>query len=232
MPNNIHKVDNISFTLQRKPRLKHTYIQVTLDGVLVKTNMRTNLKEINKLVTSKSAWILKHLDNYENKKLSKKLEDGTKVYFLGEIYEVELKTHKSLKKSRIIVKDSKLIFYVVEETAEEELQWLLDIFYKEHAIEKIEPMLKRWSKKMNLEATYVGYRKAKTRWGSCSSKDRISFNYYLMKLPLNMVEYVVIHELAHIEHKNHSRNFWALIEFYLPNYKSLIKELRSLEKEL
>jgi len=106
------------------------------------------------------------------------------------------------------------------------------MFYKEYAIKKIEPMLKLWSKKMKLEPSYVGYRKAKTRWGSCSSKDRISFNYYLMKLPLNMVEYVVVHELAHIEHKNHSKKFWSLLESYLPKYKSIVKELRILEKEL
>ena len=232
MPNEIHTVANISFKLQRKPRLKHTYIQVTLDGVVVKTNMRTSIKEINKLVASKSTWILKHLKNNENKKVNQKLEDGSKVYFLGSIYEVKLKIDENLKESTVVIKDSKLFFYLLYEPKEEVLEYLLDMFYKEQAIEKIEPMVKKWSNKMNLQPTYIGFGKAKTRWGSCSFKDRISFNYYLMKLPLNMVEYVVVHELAHIEHKNHSSNFWSLVEFYLPNYKDIVKELRVLEKEL
>jgi predicted metal-dependent hydrolase len=232
MPNNIHTVENISFKLQRKPRLKHTYIQVTFDGVIVKTNMRTSLKEINKLVASKSAWILKHLKNNEKKVLSQKLENGSKIYFLGLLYEVELRVCEAIRESKVEIEDSKIIFYVLDEWGEEEFQELLNLFYKEQAIKHIEPMVKLWANKMNLHPTYVGYRKAKTRWGSCSAKDRISFNYYLMKLPLTMIEYVVVHELTHIEHKNHSINFWSLLEFYLPNYKSIVKELRILEKAI
>jgi predicted metal-dependent hydrolase len=232
MPNNIHTVENISFQLQRKPRLKHTYIQVTVDGVIVKTNMRTSLKEINKLVATKSTWILKHLKNNEEKKLSQKLANGSKIYFLGLVYEIELKVCKTFKESKVVIDSSKLILYVLDEWEEAEFQLLLNLFYKEHAIKNIEPMVKKWSIKMNLQPTYVGYRRAKTRWGSCSAIDRISFNYYLMKLPLDMMEYVVVHELAHIEHKNHSKRFWTLVEFYLPNYKKTVKELRVLEKEL
>ena len=232
MLNTIHKVKDISFTLQRKARLKHTYIEIRAKEVLVKTNMHTSLEEIEELVSRKSAWILKHLKKNETLKPKKKIENGTEVYFLGLPYEIEIQEHKELKQSRVVVEDSKIVFYVLEGLSEEELQWHLDMFYKAHAIEKIDFILKKWLRIMRLEPTYVGYRKAKTRWGSCSSKDRISFNYYLMKLPLNVVEYVVVHELAHIEHKNHSKNFWSLVGFYLPHYKKLIEELRNLEKEI
>jgi len=125
MPNNIHKVEDISFTLQRKSRLKHTYIQITVDGVIVKTNMQTSLKEINKLVTSKSVWILKHLKNNETRQSKKKLENGAEVYFLGLLYKIELNEYKELKESRVVVESSKLVFYVLEGIREEELQWLL-----------------------------------------------------------------------------------------------------------
>ena len=53
-----------------------------------------------------------------------------------------------------------------------------------------------------------------------------------MKLPVNIIEYVVVHELAHIEEKNHSKNFWALVEEFLPNYKAVVKELREFERVL
>jgi len=83
---------------------------------------------------------------------------------------------------------------------------------------------------MGLTPTYVGYRKAKTRWGSCSGRDRISFNYYLMKMPLSLVEYVVVHELAHITHKNHSAKFWGLVYEYMEDYKEREVKIKTLEK--
>jgi len=91
-------------------------------------------------------------------------------------------------------------------------------------------LVEKWSKEMRLTPNYVGYRKAKTRWGSCSSSDRISFNYHLMKLPMSLIEYVVVHELAHIEHKNHSADFWGLVRKYLPDYKVLEGKMKVFEK--
>jgi len=70
----------------------------------------------------------------------------------------------------------------------------------------------------------------KTRWGSCSAKNTISLNYYLAKLPESLIEYVVVHELAHIKEKNHSAKFWNLVEKYLPDVKKRRKLLREYEK--
>ncbi len=95
----------------------------------------------------------------------------------------------------------------------------IDIFYKNKAIEIIPPLVSLWSKKMSLYPTHIGFRKNKSRWGSCSSKDRITFNTQLIKTPIEFIEYVVVHELAHIEHKNHSKSFWNLVKEYLPDYK-------------
>ncbi len=83
---------------------------------------------------------------------------------------------------------------------------------------------------MGLTPTHIGYRKAKTRWGSCSSQDRISFNYYLMKMSSSCIEYVVVHELAHIAHKNHSVDFWGLVKRYLPNYKATEEKIKEFER--
>ncbi len=95
----------------------------------------------------------------------------------------------------------------------------IDIFYKNKAIEIILPLVSKWSKEMSLYPTHIGFRKNKSRWGSCSSKDRITFNTQLIKTPIEFIEYVVVHELAHIEYKNHSKSFWNLVKEYLPDYK-------------
>ena len=71
----------------------------------------------------------------------------------------------------------------------------------------------------------------KSKWGSCSVKNSLIFNYYLAKLPEDIIEYVVVHELAHIKHKNHQKEFWDLVSKFIPDYKERIKRLRKLEKE-
>jgi len=90
--------------------------------------------------------------------------------------------------------------------------------------------VKKYSSKMNLYPSKVSFRFNKTRWGSCSAKNNLTFNYYLAKLPYELIEYVVVHELAHIKHKNHSREFWAEVEKYLPDVKKRRKLLRNYEK--
>ncbi|MCG3704954.1 M48 family metallopeptidase [Aliarcobacter butzleri] len=103
----------------------------------------------------------------------------------------------------------------------------LDKFYK-NEIEKILPnIVEIFSKKMDLYPTSISYRKNKRTWGSCNFKNGLNFNILLMKFPLEIMQYVVIHELSHIKHKNHSKNFWNLVEKYCPNYKQIEKEFKN-----
>ena len=103
----------------------------------------------------------------------------------------------------------------------------LDKFYK-NEIEKILPnIVETFSKKMDLYPTSISYRKNKRTWGSCNFKNGLNFNILLMKFPLEIMQYVVIHELSHIKHKNHSKNFWSLVEKYCPNYKQIEKKFKN-----
>ncbi len=90
---------------------------------------------------------------------------------------------------------------------------------KEEAQALILPLVEKWSSIMMLTPTFVGFRKNRTRWGSCSGKNRLNFNTHLANMHPHFVEYVVVHELAHIKHKNHSKAFWAEVGKYLPDYK-------------
>lgn len=75
-------------------------------------------------------------------------------------------------------------------------------------------------------------RDQKTRWGSCSSNKTLSFNYRLMLAPPQILDYVVVHELCHLKHMNHSREFWAAVEEVMPDYKIYRKWLREHGSEL
>lgn len=73
----------------------------------------------------------------------------------------------------------------------------------------------------------VKVRNNKTRWGSCSGKDNINLNIHLMRLPDRLLDYVILHELGHVKHKNHSRNFWSYLESICNNARKLDKELNN-----
>ena len=99
----------------------------------------------------------------------------------------------------------------------------LDLFYKKE-IQKILPIkVEEFSKKMQLFPTSISFRKNKRTWGSCNFKNGLNFNILLRKFPIEVMDYVIVHELAHIKHKNHSKDFWNLVAVYCPNYKEIEK---------
>ncbi len=90
---------------------------------------------------------------------------------------------------------------------------------KEYLPERVE----YFAKIMGVMPTGITVTGAKTRYGSCSSKNRLSFSWRTMQYPREFIDYVVVHELAHIKHKNHGREFYALIASVIPNYKEIIR---------
>ena len=91
--------------------------------------------------------------------------------------------------------------------------------------EKIGSRVRYYGKIMGVTVGRITIRNQKTRWGSCSSKGNLNFNYQLYYLPEELLDYVVIHELAHRRYMNHSADFWAEVEKYCPDYKIYRKQL-------
>lgn len=117
-------------------------------------------------------------------------------------------------------------YYFLGKRYQKESGFELDDFYKNEAIKLLPALVQKHSKLMQLFPSALKFRKNKTRFGSCSGKNSISLNILLMKYPQEVIEYVIIHELAHIKHKNHSKHFWNFVEIYCPNYKELDKMLK------
>ena len=103
--------------------------------------------------------------------------------------------------------------------SKEEKRVALNKFYKASGVEILDKVIKEKSKVMRLYPSKVSYRAQKTRWGSCSSEGSLSMNWKLVFSPPESLEYVVIHELAHLQFQDHSKNFWSLVKKYSPDYK-------------
>lgn len=97
-----------------------------------------------------------------------------------------------------------------------------------HSSDFLQERVHHFSKVMQLEFKELRLRKMKSRWGSCSSARVITLNSELTKVDAQLIDYVVVHELAHLVHMNHSKEFHSLVEQYLPNAKLLRKQLKSI----
>lgn len=95
----------------------------------------------------------------------------------------------------------------------------IEAYFKAQAQDIIFPKVDYYARLTQLSPTNIKIRQYRARWGSCNSKGELSFNYLLMMLPVFVIDYVVIHELCHLRHLNHSSDFWRLVAIYCPNFK-------------
>lgn len=163
----------------------------------IRSNRKTMAIEVNS-----KAEVIVRIPLYAAKKEAEK--------FVSDHYEWILKHYESAVKKR------KLFEFTDEEIA----------FLKSSADNYIKKRAKEFSEIMELYPKSIKITSAKTRFGSCSGDNRLCFSYILMLYPKEAVDYVIVHELAHIKEHNHSKKFYKLIEKYMPDYKERIKLLK------
>jgi predicted metal-dependent hydrolase len=220
----------ISFDIVRKSNQKNTYINVDTNGVLVKTTSTSKIEEINDMVKSKASWIVKQLEKFSAISVNDDICTGSRLYYMGKSYYVNVLKDNTIDDICISFTHSKFNIATPLVYTKEQLNTAIEDFYRQKANEKIIPLSRKWSKLMDVCPEYISFRYSKKRWGSCSPTNRISFNYHLIKLSSSMIEYVVVHELAHIKYKNHSKEFWKFVYKYIPDYKVKEEKIRTFEK--
>ena len=218
----------ISYQVERNKKLKHTYISVDKNGVLVKTNETTTAFEIEAHVLKKASWIVENLKGYKAQ-YDSEIVTGSRLYYLGKSYYVELLI-SDVAKVNVAFIHSKFKILAPLKYNSTLIYQAVDDFYKERSERKIIPLVKKWSNLMEVKPEHISFRKSEKRWGSCSPTNRISFNYELMKISSQLIEYVVVHELCHIKHKNHSKEFWKRVKKFMPDYKAKEELIKGFEK--
>lgn len=109
---------------------------------------------------------------------------------------------------------------------------ILNNWLKEHFRNYANRKVAEISEKHGFEFNKIAIKDTKTRWGSCSSKKNLNFNWRLVFTPIRCIDYVIIHELAHTKQMNHSKDFWDIVEGIEPGFRGIKRELRGYEKEL
>lgn len=102
--------------------------------------------------------------------------------------------------------------------------------HKEKARELALARLAHFNQYYNLSWNRVAIRNQRRCWGSCSAKGNLNFNYKILFLPPHLADYIIVHELCHLTHLHHGKEFWDLVGEQLPNYQELLLELRAIDK--
>ncbi|MES2854415.1 MAG: SprT family zinc-dependent metalloprotease [Bdellovibrionota bacterium] len=208
--------------IYRKPYRRRLSITVKLNGRLrITAPSGISTQALTDFVRSHEAWIEKALSSYGTLRTA----FPKKSYVAGEIFpylgdKLRLRLEPS-KRSRIEVRANgeELIVCAPSGAAPTELAKAIAGFYERSGRELITKRVEEFSKAMDLNYSKLSFRSQKTRWGSCSSRGGLSFNWRLMIAPREVVDYVVVHELSHLKHYNHSSRFWALVATQIPDYK-------------
>ena len=223
-------LDNHTFELVHRTNKKIKRISLALENkneIIIKTPLKFPSHKIKEIAYEYKDWILRSVTKVPSKN-SFDFVSGGVVPFLGGNYPLDLQVNENMKNVRFSFDDEVFTVEYNEECSRyEDFIDGLKLFYKFNAQKVIDPIFDEWTYKTQLFPDKIGYRYAKGRWGSCSGVNNISINYKLLQFEKKAIEYVVLHELCHIQEKNHSKKFWDLVSFYMPDYKKVEMILKS-----
>ena len=197
-------------------------------GVTVRAPYRTSLKAIEKLVNAKSGWIRKHQLNFKSSVRINhlKIQNGSKVLFRGKEYSIAIVSSDS-NYLKLLEESIEIGLKNIEET--EKARSILEIWNRRYAEnvfrKKFDEILIRFQN-YNFRPAELAIRSLKRRWGSCTSKGKITLSTELLKLDDIYLEYVILHELCHLKHHNHGKEFYRLLSEVFPDWKQKRSELK------
>lgn len=195
---------------------------ITGGELIVKAPKKTTVEHIEGFIAQKSGWIRKKLAEY-----GKKTETlapviyGTHILYHGKFLKIE----RSSAVKRVALTDIAALIPVKYDTQEAQIR-ALTAFYKRIAAKELAEMLAVRAAATGLKCGDFDTTNARTKWGSCDGKGNIRLNWRLIMLDDDSADYVIVHELCHTVHHDHSAAFWMEVERYCPRYKAEKKRLK------
>ena len=192
-------------------------IEIGKEAELVVRAPRTASKaEINKIIDKKRLWIEKHLSKMISRKhlhKEKLYAPGEKFYYFGKTYPLTFSYDIS---SAILFDGEK---FIIKEDYKDQSALIFEAWYKTNARNYIRKRTHEIASKLNLQYEQVKISSARKRWGSCSTKKTLNFTWRLLQADKKVIDYIIVHELAHTVEMNHSSDFWLIVEKIMPDYQ-------------
>ena len=222
-------IGNVSLEIQikRTNRKRTISLQLKDNKIIIKAPRTVSRKNLDEVIQKKQKWIKQRaILNFEEQKLrNRKFIDNEKFYFRGNQY------HLSLifgKKEDVRIVDGRLLVTCKDDRSihSKNVKSLIEDFYFNEAAKMLNTRTNEFAKKMKVQPTGITVRNYVSKWGSCTSKNKISYNWRIIMAPDCIVDYLIIHELCHIIEHNHSKNFWSYVGTYCEDFQKKRKWLR------
>lgn len=225
----------IAYTIKRSSRRKKLTITVERDSsVVVHAPECVSEDEIREIVESKKRWIQEktgHAQKYAEMPHppGKELVNGESALYLGRRFRIEL----------VDVQGSEVAFdgrFLIPRSLSRERRTVLERWYWERARTEILPRVAGFERRLGVKSAKPKIVDSRYRWGSCTAKANVTFNWRLIKAPMYVVDYVIVHELAHLREPNHTPRFWNIVRAQCPKAEQARAWLREngqlLEEEI
>jgi hypothetical protein len=201
------------FILHHRPKNRNTYITISKEGVVSIRSPHKDDTKLRNILKEKEDWINRHIQASRSRDILRHTV-GKNILFRGQIVELDTLSvlHKKIKSDS---NELDIIKYYHQ-------------FYKNEALLTLPSRISYYAKKMGYEPSQIRYKKMLRRWGSCSSTGVVTFNTLMMQLSYEHIDYIIVHELAHLKHMNHSREFHGFVKSILENEKQLRQELKEI----
>ncbi|MCP4334452.1 MAG: M48 family metallopeptidase [Gammaproteobacteria bacterium] len=213
----------LDWSLRVSRRARHARLQVKpFGGLEVVIPARFPRHQVAALVDRHAAWARRQLARQASLRLAIRLPDELALAFDNSTTPIIYRDDSPFDAGDNRCCQSIVIDGVDQRARIDELRR----YIRRRAQLSLPPLLEQISRSISLEFNRVSIRSQKTRWGSCSNRGNISLNDQLLFLPTETVEYLMIHELCHTHHLNHSRAFWTLVQTHCPGYRNHETHLR------
>ncbi len=184
--------------------------------MIVRVPKKTKNKKIDEFILSKKSWIIEKRQFAINTNKNKfDLQINKTISILGKNYQLQFADVK-----KISLFDDRIIL-PVSITQDKFIKFLKETLFN-YIITRVAEI----SRDLNLTYKSISITSAKSNWGSCSFDNKLHFTYRLALCPKEVVDYLIVHELAHVKEKNHGAKFWRIVSDYMPNYKQYNKYLK------
>ncbi|GAA5135096.1 SprT family zinc-dependent metalloprotease [Prosthecobacter algae] len=204
----------LNYKIVRSPKRKKLTITVERDrSIIIHAPEGTAEETIRRVVESKRQWLfdkINHTQKYQAPHApGKELVNGESAPYLGREYRIEV----TETKSGMVEFSRRFMIPLIQQSRRREV---LRDWYLNRAKETILPRVKRYADALGVKVAEVNIVRNRYRWGSCTVKSNVSFNWRLIKAPMFVIDYVIVHELAHLMEGNHTPRFWNIVRANCP----------------
>lgn len=217
----------IEYIIRESPRARSVRFRIDpKHGLQVVVPAGVEVKNLDAMLRQHEAWILKHIHQAAAQPMKRQFAHGETLPVLGEARRLEIEIKPRGKQSSVALNNDVLHVRLGAGSLpnnQHEIRQLLEGWYRHYAREYIQARVAQLAHQHGFKHGHVTIKAQTTRWGSCSSKGNLNFNWRLIMTPPAAIDYVIIHELCHLRELNHSRRFWALVARYCPDYKKWVK---------